>query len=76
MKQFEFQLWFYWSSLSNRWIVSIGSDSGLVPNSLQAITWSNDNQVVWDHMASIGHNELKGLSEMWSKFAENALKTL
>ena len=31
----------------------------LAPIRLQAIIWTNDDQVLWCHMASLGHNELK-----------------
>ena len=38
-----------------QWVI-IGSSNGLPPNRRQAMTWTNDDQVLWLHMASPGHN--------------------
>ena len=39
-------------------LVSIGSGDGLVPSDKQAINWTNVDQVLYHHMASLGHSEL------------------
>ena len=39
--------------------VIIGSNNGLAPNRCQAITWTNDDKILWHHMVSLGHNELR-----------------
>ena len=38
--------------------ISIDSVNGLAPNWCQAISWTNDDQILRCHMASLGHNEL------------------
>ena len=44
------------------WSVNIGSGNGLGPSGNkplpEAITWTNVDQVLWCHMASLRHNEL------------------
>ena len=40
-----------------KWILG-GFGSDFVLNRQQATTWTSDEQVLWHHMASLGHNEL------------------
>ena len=61
-----------------RW-VSIGSGDCLLLNRKQAITWTNDDHVLWCRMASLGHNELKchlKLSTMFMMKLEMTLLSL
>ena len=58
MKSFVFKFKFYQVLFVVQLEISIGSDNGLVPNRWKVITWTNDEKVLWHHMASLGQNEL------------------
>ena len=51
------------SSGSIQITLSIGLGNGLVPNTFQAITWTNDDTDHWHNLASLGYNELIILCE-------------
>ena len=40
-------------------IVIIGSGNDLASNRQPTLTWTNNDQGFWHHMALLGHNELK-----------------
>ena len=60
MKTFEF--WFNFLYILFPSVkFSIGSDNGLALNTWQATTWTNNYKVLWYHVASLDHNELKSV---------------
>ena len=50
--------WRFFCWLNRQW-VNHGLGHGLVPKVQQAITWTNDDFVDCDHMASVGRNSLQ-----------------
>ena len=53
------RLEFHWSlTLRVQLTIGIGSGNGLAPNRRQAITWTNEDLDLCDHMVSVGHSGL------------------
>ena len=50
--------------VSNWQFVSIDSGKDLATNRRKAITWTDVNDILWGHMASLGHNDLTVIAKM------------
>ena len=45
--------------------------AGLVPSRQQAIIWTNDDQVIWHHMASLGPNDCFAVAQIANSWGQH-----